>query len=387
MYTKTILFIHQSSELYGSDKTLFYLAREVNNNPNFNAIVVIPNNGPLKELLENNNIKVIISPIVKVSRSMFTIKNIFRLPFIIYSATRKLNKALKNTKIDIVHSNTLAVLVGAFYSKQNKIKHIWHVHEIISKPKIVSKLFPMIVNYFSKIVIYNSNATKTSLSDKHKRLASKSVTILNGLNRDEKLTPISEIRRIRNEVFKFEEKNIVLGLVGRINNWKGHHLLLDSFKRLIEEFDNIKLVFIGSAPAGQENLVKELQEKISLYNLQGACKIIPFQKDIWKIWDSINVAVIPSTEPEPFGLVALEAMLASKAVVAANHGGLKEIVENEITGLLFEPSNKEDLIKKIKKLIVDKQISNSLGNRGYERAIKEFSLDKYCSNFFKIYEI
>ena len=52
------------------------------------------------------------------------------------------------------------------------------------------------------------------------------------------------------------------------------------------------------------------------------------------IWDSIDIAVVPSTEPEPFGLVALEAMLAKKPVIAAKHGGLTEIIDENKTGFI-----------------------------------------------------
>jgi len=60
--------------------------------------------------------------------------------------------------------------------------------------------------------------------------------------------------------------------------------------------------------------------------------IIPFQKEISKFWQSIDIAVVPSIEPEPFGLVAVEAMLANKPVIASNHGGLTEIIINNYNG-------------------------------------------------------
>ncbi|RBP34665.1 glycosyltransferase involved in cell wall biosynthesis [Oceanihabitans sediminis] len=384
--SKTILYIHQSAELYGSDKTLLYLANGINIRPDFNVIVVIPNDGPLKKKLEAHHIKVIISPIIKVSRSMFTIKSLLLLPFTIITSVNKLKKALKGTKVDIVHSNTLAVLVGAFYAKKYKIRHIWHVHEIIEKPKIVSSIFPVIVDLFSSEVVFNSNASKTFLCNKRPRLLKKSHIVLNGLDREAPKTSTAKIKNIRTNLFKVEKHDVVLGLVGRINKWKGQLLLLEAFKNVKPEFNNLKLIFIGSPPPNQDYFIHDLQNKIEEYKLENDCRIVPFQNNIWGIWDSIDIAVIPSTEPEPFGLVALEAMLAKKLIIAANHGGLVEIILPE-TGYLFAPNDVKSLEVKIKQSLTNEgQVENFI-QKGYKRAINEFSLQTYLNHFIKLYKI
>jgi hypothetical protein len=177
--TKTILFIHQSVELYGSDKTLFFLVKGIMKNNNFNVVVALPGEGPLKKLLEKNNIKVIVTPVINISRKMFTLKHLLSLPFYIASSIKKLKKELGDLKIDIIHSSTLAVLLGAFYSKKYKINHIWHIHEIIEKPKAVSYFFAYLVNHFSNVVVFNSNASKQFLCKKLSSLQKKSIVVLN----------------------------------------------------------------------------------------------------------------------------------------------------------------------------------------------------------------
>ncbi|WP_370477432.1 glycosyltransferase family 4 protein [Tamlana flava] len=382
---RTLLFVHQSSELYGSDKTLFYLAKSVNENINFNVIVVIPDEGPLKRLLEENHIEVIISSVVKVSREMFSFWNIVSLPFNIVSSIIKLNKNLKGRKIDIIHSNTLAVLVGGFYSKVYGIRHIWHIHEIIERPKLVKVIYPIIVNFFSDYVVYNSQASKRFFSKGNKSLEKKSITILNGLDREKSASSDEEIKNIRSSLFKVEEDDIVIGLVGRINKWKGHSLLLGSFGELVGKYKNIKLVFVGSVAPKQEILIKNLKAIIEEKDLNKKCKIIPFQNDIWKIWDSIDIAVVPSIEPEPFGLVAVEAMLAEKPVIASSHGGVKEIVVHNKTGFLFEPNNSGELCIFLEKMITDKNKIAEFGINGKNRAEEKFSLNSYSKKFIELY--
>ena len=383
---KNILFIHQSAELYGSDKTLLYLVISVKNQSNYNPIVVLPTCGPLKEKLEAENIEVILTDVVKVSRGIFKPKQLISLFFLVKQSVQSLHKKLKGREIHVVHSNTLAVLLGAFYSKKHKINHLWHVHEIIENPKIVKNGFTFLLNKFSKVVVYNSKTTMDFWTQSQPKLRDKSVTILNGLNRKVGLTSPESVNEIRSNLFAANPSDIVLGLIGRINNWKGQSLLLDAFAELRHEFHNIKLVFVGSTAQGQEQLRLNLEQEIQKKKLQSHACILPFQQEIYKIWDSIDIAVVPSTKPEPFGLVAIEAMLAQKPLIAANHGGLVEIVKDNVTGFLFEPRNVVDLIEKLKILLNDSYKRKKFGENGKRVAEKDFSLNSYAQNFYNLYE-
>lgn len=145
------------------------------------------------------------------------------------------------------------------------------------------------------------------------------------------------------------------------------------------------MVFIGSAPPNQDFFVTDLEDNIRKFNLSERAIIIPFQKNIWKFWDSIDIAVVSSTEPEPFGMVAIEAMAAKKPVIAANHGGLTEIVLPRETGFLFEPGNEHDLAKYLKILLNDPEKRKTFGDRGFERASTVFSLENHVQEFERIF--
>ena len=383
---KTILYIHQSAELYGSDKALQYLVNQINLHPEFNTVVVLPNDGPLKDLLEQSGVEVVIYPVIKLSRSFFNVLNIIKLPFQIYKTTKGLKKILRDKNIDVVHSNTLAVLLGAFFAKRYKIKHIWHVHEIIKNPAIVRIAYPIIVNRYSDKVVFNSKASKDFLCRNKASLASKSVINLNGMDRNcEALTEVNK-QEFRKELFGASQDEIVIGLIGRISKWKGQKLLLEAFQDLRQKHKNLRLVFVGSTPPEQYFLQEELQHQIDSNNLNNYCKIIPFQNNIWNIWDSIDIAVVPSTEPEPFGLVALEAMLAKKPVIGAKHGGLTDIITDNGTGYFFLPNSKKDLSLKIENMISDKETITEFGLNGYKKAVNNFSLQRHVDDFVKIYE-
>ncbi len=377
-----ILYIHQSADLYGSDKTLLFLVTNLDKNI-FNPIVVLPKKGPLVEALLDKNIKVIITPVLKLHRKMFTLKYLTSLPFEIKKSIKHILKETQGIKINIVQSNTLAVLLGVFLSRKLKAKHIWHVHEIIVHPKFISNLYPKILNQYSDIVICNSKATRDNLLIRNHKLANKLKVIYNGLDSSE----FNSIQNLKlKEKFQYNTNDLVITLVGRINRLKGHLLLLKVFDKYFKDKENLKILFVGSPVLGQENYLEEVNNKIIESKLESKVKILPFHKDLSEIWNITDIAVVPSTEAESFGLVALEAMFSKKPVIGTNLGGLKEIIIDNETGFLFD--NKDEIAFKnaIEKLISDPLLRNKFGENGYERAISNFSIDKYIGQFADLYK-
>lgn len=376
---KNILFIHQSAELYGSDKTLLYLAVNLNKS-RFFPIVILPNDGPLKNELEKENIKVIIAPVLKLYRKMFTPSNLLKFIKDFFNGIKTIKSIKKEYKIDFVYSNTLAVLLGFFYCFFYKAKHIWHVHEIIESPSLFTKLFRFFLNNKTNtVLIHNSIATSNFWNCK-----GKNQVIWNGIASFPEINP-EEIKTIRKTILN-SNTEIILALVGRISRWKGQMLLLDTFNELIKMHQNIKLVYIGSTPPNQEHFLDSLKEKIAEYALFKNVEIIPFQENINQLWQCIDVAIVPSTEPEPFGMVAIEAMMAKKPVVAANHGGLIEIVVNNETGFLVEPNDRVALQEVLEKLINNPELRAAFGERGFKRATDNFSIEKYVQKIEDIFK-
>lgn len=383
MSKKTILFIHQSSDLYGSDKALLLLVQELNKKL-FTPIIVLPRKGPLLDELLKNNIKVIITPVLNIHKRMFNLRELLLLPFNLIKSIFKLNKELKGIKIDIIQSNTVVVTLGFVYAKLKRIKHFWHLHEVLESPRIAVKVFSWLVKVFSDVTIFNSIATKESFCKQQPRIRENSIVIYNGLEREEKITSNLGIEELRKSLM-FSSNDIILGLVGRINENKGHSLLLEAFKKIEKDQPGVRLLFIGSPVKGKEYVLESLKNQIVELHLENKVKIITFQKEIWKFWDIIDIAVVPSTISESFGLVALEAMLSNKPVIVSDIGALKEVVEENITGLLFHINEEDSLKNSINLLIENKSLRIKYGEAGFLRAKKLFTLDNYIKQFEKIY--
>ena len=367
---KHILFIHQSAELYGSDKTLLLFLKNINKT-DFFPVVVLPNEGPLKTELEKTGVKVTITPVLKLYRDIFTFKNGLKFLRDMFTSVSILNKLHKEYKFDLVYSNTLAVLLGAIFSKKKNIKHIWHVHEIIEHPKPIAWLFPKLLYYFSNTIICNSEATKKNIITREKKFLNKTVVVHNGIQIEE------TINVLKREDLGYTQNDIVITLVGRISRLKGHNWLLQTFNEYFKNINTIKLLFVGSPVPNQEYYLHDIEAYISLNNLSKSVKIIPFTLNLAGIWNITDIALMPSTEKESFGLVAAEAMMAKKPVIGSNHGGLMEIVVNDETGFLIEPNNKLALKEALEKLINNPELRTTFGEKGFQRATENFSIENY----------
>jgi len=105
------------------------------------------------------------------------------------------------------------------------------------------------------------------------------------------------------------------------------------------------------------------------------------QEDLPNLYAQADICVVPSIWREPFGIAAVEAMAAGKPVVASRVGGLEEIVEDGVTGLLFEPGNVEDLAKKLSILMDDALLRRSLGGKGRQEAKERYDWERIITSY------
>lgn len=381
---KNILYFHQSADLYGSDKVLLSLVSTIDKTQ-FRPIILLPRHGELCQALEEAEIEHYVVPLVIVGRKLFTPMGILRLPFIAWQSLRAVKKVLRGQHIHLVHSNTLAVLSGAIWARLHRVPHVWHVHEIIVNPKLVRKAYAWLLNWFADCIVCVSQATKENLLLDKPALSSKIQVVWNGMVRDSDVND-DEVRQYRSSV-GIQDDEIFIVLVGRINRWKGQRELVKAAEILWQQgIRNLRFAIVGSVVPGQEYFLNSLHQAVDASPAKHCFVLQSYTRNIWSVWDACDIAVIPSTEPEPFGMVALEAMAAAKPIIAANHGGLAEIVAPGETGLLVPPGDTVALADALSRLAGDKKIRQQMGTAGLRRYRKEFVLDRYAGNMVRIYD-
>src|SRR5690606_20577822 len=296
-----------------------------------------------------------------------------------------LESKLNGREVLCIQSNTLATMFGAFYCFGNSTYHVLHVHEIMDRPWFVKYFFSFFQLFFANKIIFNSKATETFYLNILRFLKKKSVLIYNGIDRDSEFLNSNQREQLRLELFQANKEEILIGLIGRFNRLKGHKLLIEDFKEVNFKHQNTKLCLIGSPPESQEHFLDDIKQIIKQENLTSRIIILPFQEEIYRIIDTLDIVTVPSTEPESFGIIAVEAMLSKKVVIGSNIGGLSNVIKNMETGLLFDVNCRSALVHSINTVVEDQNLKLFLEENGNKTAKREFSVNSMVNRFIKVY--
>ncbi len=159
-------------------------------------------------------------------------------------------------------------------------------------------------------------------------------------------------------ILELPQNQIIIGLSGRFDPFKGHLLLLDAINQL--ENKNINICFLGEPTKGSgEEYTDEIIETIEKYNLTYRVFIRPFRKDVEIFYAAIDLFIMAS-KAETFGMVTIEAMASAVPVIASNGGGSPEILGEGKFGQLFEPLNAKSLSEQIKEFLEQEKIDTSI---------------------------
>ena len=185
--------------------------------------------------------------------------------------------------------------------------------------------------------------------------------------------------------FKINRESIKIMLPGRMTEWKGHLILLKAFERVIHQIDKkLELLLVG--PDDNTLLKKKLTTFVHEKNIQSVVHFISARNDINNFYSIADIVVSPSTDPEAFGRVSIEAQAMGKFVIASNHGGSTETIINNETGYLFNNADVNDLSAKILKAInEDKHCSESVRQACITNVQKNYSDKKMCDSTLNFY--
>ena len=189
--------------------------------------------------------------------------------------------------------------------------------------------------------------------------------------------------------YLYEEWNvpqdaIKVGMIGRVNAWKGQGDFLEATKDLLAKYPNLYLFIIGSAFAGEEWRVAELKQKIAAIKNHDRIIFSEFRTDTPAIHSFYDILIMPSTNPDPLPTVVLEAMSSGTPVIGYKHGGVTEMTVDGQTGLLAEVNNPKALEAKIDQMLTDKSYVQ-FGQNARKRILEHFSEDSFINNFSHIY--
>jgi glycosyltransferase involved in cell wall biosynthesis len=181
------------------------------------------------------------------------------------------------------------------------------------------------------------------------------------------------------------QTDFAVGLVGLLIPWKGQHLFLEAMLELVKEIPEMKAVIVGGTPDECVGYERELREFAQQPDLAGHVIFTGHVGNMASAYNGLDVVVSASIEPEPLGTMIIECLTMARPLIAPNHGGAVEMVDNGVTGLLFTPGNANDLKRQIRKIHDDPDLGRKLGQAARTKALATFSVEDHVKHVQDIY--
>jgi glycosyltransferase involved in cell wall biosynthesis len=294
----------------------------------------------------------------------------------------KISRIIRNKSIDIIHHNNSlprnrSAIIAA---KINNIPQVCHVR-MFHNLSIVEKSIAKWVHFF----IYISRAIKQSYIRQGISPAKGSV-IFNPINDDAKITK-EQIVQIRNE-FELTKQDRLIINVGRIDWWKGHDYFIKAISIVIKSEPHIKALIVGplvTTPLGQD-YYDRLRKLIVEKELSHHIIFTGFRSDIPHMMHASDIVVHSSSEPEPFGRVVVEGMLSGRPVIATAGGGVLDIIEDKVTGLLVPMKDADAMAKAIEHFLKSPEDAQRIGLQAKISAKNKFNVTQHVKKVQNLYE-
>ena len=311
---------------------------------------------------------------------------IMQLNFNMIAKTNEL--IAKGEKFDVIHAHDWLVAYSAKTLKNSyKIPLVSTIHAteagrnsgISTETQKYINETEWMLTYESTEVIVNSNYMKRELQRLFGLPFEKINVVHNGVN----LTSYSGVERdyeFRRKYAMDNEKIILF--MGRLVYEKGIQHLLAAMPKILEGYHDSKLVI-----AGKGGMIDELKRQAEALGLGDKVYFAGYMnsKDVAKMYKAADVAVFPSTY-EPFGIVALEAMLAEIPVVVSDIGGLNEIVQHRENGMKTYAGNANSIADAILEVLYDHQLCANMTKKAKAKVRSEYNWNKIAQDTHFTYQ-
>ncbi|RSI71049.1 Spore coat protein SA [Streptococcus oralis] len=379
---KRILYLHAGAEMYGADKVLLELIKGLDSKE-FEAHVILPNDGVLVEALRQVGAQVSVLDYPILRRKYFNPKGIADYIRSYNFYAKQIALYAREHSIDMVHNNTAAVLEGIYLKRKLKLPLIWHVHEIIVKPKAISDFINMLMGRYADKIVTVSQAVANHIKQSPFIKDSQVEVIYNGV--DNAVYYPMDASSIR-EKFDIAQDALVIGMIGRVNAIKGQNDFIEAVEPLLEKNEQAVAFLAGGVFPGEEWRLEELDKRIASSSVVSQIHRIDYYDKTSELYNMFDIFVLPSIKPDSLPTVVLEAMACSKPVVGYNNGGIAEMVVDDKSGCLVKPNRPQELSNAISLLLDSSEKREKFGRVGYQRQKELFSLESYIKNFSEFYD-
>ena len=365
-----ILLVHASAELYGSDRACLTVASAAVG-AGFQTHVMVPAEGPLVPLLRAAGAFVhLVDPLILRRAELSgvrTIRTVAGWP----RRVLRLRRFSRRFRFDVVHSNCAPTIGGALSARWWGVPHIWHVHEIFEDERAARIVFERLLATADVVLVASAAVSKQFRSQ---ALRARSRVAYTGADVPSEIMSTLPLGRVPTQLL----------CVGRLNERKGQAVLIRAVGLLRNRGLDVRLRLVGDVYASEHHFRIQLQQLVSTLDLVEFVCFMGERRDALQLIAEADVVVVPSAQPEAFGIVVVEAMALGRPVVASDAGGPRELITPGHDGLLVAPRNVEALADAIAGLIDNPLEARRLGGNARVTA-KRFSSAELADRVLDVY--
>jgi glycosyltransferase involved in cell wall biosynthesis len=370
-----VLFISSSGDLFGgAERCLVEVAPRILAR-GYAARVVVPFHGALEAALADRHVPThtLNLGVPRSRRELRSPRLLWRMAAI-PGATVRLAR-LMDRSTSVVHSNTSIVIAGALAARIRRRPHVWHIREIPRGP--AWRLLRPLILRLSQRVLCISAAVADNVAPVGSAARHRLTVVPDGVDveffRPPAVAPTGPPR---------------IAMVARINPWKGHAQFLEAASLLARGNPTAVFTIVGGVLPAYQPLYVDLLRMRSRLDLDTRLEFVPHldRPALRDLLQSLAVLVLPSTSPEPGGLVALEAMACGVPVVATRQGGPLDIITDGVDGRLVPSGQPRAMASAIDDLLQDTTLRRRLGEAGRRRVETAYSLDAHVERLIQIYD-
>ena len=363
MPQQTILFVDHAPSLGGAERSLLLLLERLPAQNWTCALAGVP--GTLLEEAAQRGAAVYPLHLPRLKRSP-------RFALDVWQSAQAIAQVARQTKASLLYANTVrAAIYAALAAKIARRPFIWHMRDFwLSETRPRRLWFDTVGKHLllgaARCVIANSQATAA-----HLPTSSKVHIIHNGVDVS-LFDPALDGRDFRRRCHISAHAPLV-GVVGRLRPWKGQAAFLQMAALVRQQAPGAHFLIVGGDPFQlADGYTQELDALAQSLHLADHVTFVGQTHEVAAALAALDVFVHPG-QPEPFGLVNIEAMAMAKPVVAFAHGALPEIVQDGVTGLLCPSDDAAALATAVLALLEDDDRRRNLGAAGRQRVLENFT--------------
>lgn len=387
-----VVYLNPSAQLGGAETSLLALLgallRRRPAPPDLS--VVLAADGPLVRQLSEMDIRVDVLPfpnaLAAVGENGLWGTQTVKAAFEVRQYVANLSRLLTYLAPDVVDAAGFKMHVLSAWSRLGNVPLVWHVHDFVGRRRVMKQVFRQHARCCS-LAIANSRSVAEDLQTICPKLP---IEVVYNAVDDHRFTPQGNTVDLDalSGMQPATLGTVKIGLVATFARWKGHRVFLEALARLRPSLP-VRGYIIGGPiyqTAGSQVSFEELREEIVRLGLSDRVGLTGFIEDSAAALRSLDIVVHASTDPEPFGMVAVEAMASGKPVVVSLAGGAAEIVRDGETGLGHRPGDVAGLASQLQRLIDCPQLRDTLAESGRRFVNAHFSQDRLAATLQPLYE-